>query len=152
MNDYNQLGRTRSANSFENLRFGPPMPQGQPGYPEVMEAWRTPIPPAVMDPQLTEILRRPPVGLKSGGLNGYPNAQQYAPNPARVQFNDSVRYSEYPPPQQNPYQQPRAPDSYRRKLFFFNHFLIALSKEFYLSFSTSFKSDNRTSICARCTI
>ena len=80
LNDY----RVHSANSLENLR---------PQYP--VEAWRTPVPPPIsdIDPSLSDILRRPPVGLK--------NPIQ---PPARVQFSNNVRYSEYPNSAPNQYQ------------------------------------------------
>lgn len=96
---YNGI-RTLSANSLENLR---PMP---------VEAYRAPLPPAPtgsgVDPSLTDILRRPPVGLRSTPV--VPNVS------SRVQFSNNVRMNEY---------QPQAPinnnypfnDSLRSKLF-----------------------------------
>lgn len=97
--------RTRSANSFENLARYPPD-----YYPAQVQTFVPPI-----DPSLTDILRRPPVGLRSAF--GVPHS---AP---RVQFNENVIYNEFTP-NQYAYQEPVrnnnfAPDSYRSKLFIF---------------------------------
>ena len=101
--------RRNSADSLENLR----QMQMYQQPPAPMEAWRTPLPPVSssdIDPSLADILRRPPVGLKT------------PVPPPRVQFNDNVRYNSYSPPpqqmQQNPYQQQQIPpqaynDQYR---------------------------------------
>jgi hypothetical protein len=89
--------RRNSVDSLENLRQM--QMYQQPPPPQPVEAWRTPVPPVSssdIDPSLADILRRPPVGLKT------------PVPPPRVQFNDNVRYNNYSPPpqmQQNPYQQ-----------------------------------------------
>ena len=50
-------------------------------------------PASAIDPSLANILRRPPVGLKTP----LPQFQSSQPS-GRVQFNDSVQYSRYSPP------------------------------------------------------
>ena len=96
----NDFLRRNSADSLENLRQMQLYQQQQ----QPIEAWRTPVPPVLssdIDPSLADILRRPPVGLKT-------------PVPSqRVQFNDNVRYNNYSPPPQHQYQQqPPPPQSY----------------------------------------
>jgi hypothetical protein len=56
-----------------------------------------PLPTSAIDPSLANILRRPPVGLKTP-------LPQFQPS-GRVQFNDSVQYSRYSPPLSFPPQQ-----------------------------------------------
>ncbi len=79
------LYRTRSANSLENL--------SRPLDPPLSSA---------IDPSLTDILRRPPVGAKTP----LPPASIALSNNPRVQFNDNVRYNEYTP---NPRSVPNVP-------------------------------------------
>ena len=101
----NDFLRRNSADSLENLRQ---MQLYQQQQQQPVEAWRTPVPPVLssdIDPSLADILRRPPVGLKT-------------PVPSqRVQFNDNVRYTNYsPPPQQQQQQQQQyQPNQYQQQ-------------------------------------
>ncbi|RNA41302.1 centrosome and spindle pole associated 1-like isoform X4 [Brachionus plicatilis] len=93
--------RTRSANSYENVSRYPPD-----YYPPQPQSFVTPI-----DPSLTDILRRPPVGLRSA--LGVPHS---AP---RVQFNENVIYNEFPTNQYAYQEPPRnnnfVPDTHRNQ-------------------------------------
>ncbi|CAF0754323.1 unnamed protein product [Brachionus calyciflorus] len=86
--------RARSANSYENLNPYPPIDP----YRQQYQPAPQPLIP-VIDPSLTDILRRPPVGLKSA--IGIPQTS------ARVQFNDNVQYNDFQPNQYNYQEQPR---------------------------------------------
>lgn len=81
--------RTKSANSFENVAKYP-----SDYYPAQIQTFVPPV-----DPSLTDILRRPPVGLRSA--IGIPHSA------TRVQFNENVVYNEFTPNQYAYQEQPR---------------------------------------------
>jgi hypothetical protein len=72
-----------------------------------------PVPTSAIDPSLANILRRPPVGLKTP-------VPQFQPS-GRVQFNDSVQYSRYSPPMSFHPQQQSPPQQYYQNNNNFNN-------------------------------